>query len=179
MQRKKISEMTGTGAGGASFTPGTGEQNYGPASFVGGHKKKKKRIKESVSFTPEKRESIYKDAETKLKGYQDSLQKYMNIISNLTLEDIIKNPQKMKNIILTGEKLDEVTGKMYNQLDDMSADYDDEGDKQSSDKFSDLSNKYHDIERDAYDAAQLIQDIEYKIDDFREDKQELIAKLFK
>lgn len=174
--KKKLKEETATGTGG-SFDAGSGEQFMSNA-WVGGRKKKKK-IKESVSYTPEKRDEFYKEVQTKLKEYKGNLDKYMNIVAGLSLEDIVKDEARIKKLIKAGETMSDKFNDIYNKLENFGFDYSDEDDKSKSDEFDVLAGDYRIMYNDAYDTHELVQDIEYKVDDFRTDKQSLIAKLFK
>lgn len=168
---KKIKEEVATGTG-ASFQAGPGEQSGSKYAWVGGRKdkRKKKRLKEEISYTPEKKEQFYSESNQKLKGYQENLKKYLNVISGITLEDFLTDEAKIEKIIDTGKKMSEVFNKIHNKLEDM---YDDE-----DEKFYDLANEYYILYNDSDDAAQLIQDIEYKTDDHRDENDKLIKKIF-
>jgi len=168
--------MIGTGTG-ASFSPGAGEQFMSNA-WVGGRKKKKK-IKESVSYTPEKREAFYKEAESKLDENKKNFEKYSNIVAALSFEEFITDENKIKKLIKAGEVMSDKFNDIYNKLEDFGMDFREEDDKEKSDKYDELAGDYRILYNDAYDIQELIQDIEYKVDDFRIDKKSLIAKLFK
>lgn len=169
MIRNKLKEMTGTGSG-AAFSPGAGEQNNGPASFVGG--KRKKKLKETVSFTPEKRESIINDAEGKLKENESTFKRYANLVVSFSFMDLLENRGKVDKAIQTGELLKSKFTKISEQCYDIAESYEDEGGHSDPNykKADELSTKYDELSMWSDKIKELVDAVELNLKQINNDK---------
>lgn len=116
-EKKEILEMSSTGTG-SSFSSGTGEQFATKFAF----KKKRKNIKESVSYTDEQVSKFidqYESGKNKLKA---DLSRNVNLLMSLMVEDIFENYEKVENIKKEIEKISDLTQKIYDKFEDIRMD---------------------------------------------------------
>lgn len=150
-----LEDISTGGAGGATFTPGQGEQIATPFAFGSKKKPKKLTVRKDlfeagveVSYTPEKREEIYQNYLKDISTSQDKTQRYINAFQNYAIGDIIDNLEKAEQFSKLGEKMYDEFGKASDLLEEVAEQiYDEEGDKEERDKFRNLSASYWSIQR--------------------------------
>lgn len=144
--------QTGTGA---SFTPGSGEQYATNRAF----RKKKKKLSEEVSYTPEKREQLYSSFEKAYDKYKSDVERYINVFKGFSIEELMSSDQKALKIKSEGEALERKFNLAERTLDNIAYQYDEEEDSVNFKKCMDLSNKYGAIKDSCYYIVDGIGDI--------------------
>jgi len=152
----KEENATGTGA---SFSPGSGEQ-YGSAKAFG--KKKllvRKKLKEDVSFSPEKREEFYKKCESEYSKSKQEVERYINIFNGFNMGEMMENIDKAKNFVKVGETIEKKFESISKRLWDDADAWDEEGNHDEYSKTISLEDKYSKLQNSVYKIYDSMEDI--------------------
>ncbi len=154
---RSILEMTATaaGPGTATFTPGQGEQTASNFGF----KKKRKKLSEEVSYTPQKREEIYKKAQDEFDKNKSDVERYLNIFKSFSIDELLENDAKAKKIISAGEAMESKFDKISGDLESSGYSYEDEDDQQKYNEYMELRNKYESLRDSCYTLHDTLNDI--------------------
>lgn len=153
-----LNEENATGIG-TPFSPGDGEQ-YGSTKAFG--KKKllvKKKLKEEVSFTPEKRDEFYKKCESEYSKSKDEVERYINIFSSFNIGDMMENLDKAKKFISAGETIEKKFDSISKRLWDDADAWDEEDNHSEYSKTLALEDKYSKLKDSVYKIYDGMEDI--------------------
>jgi len=143
---KSIDEESATGTG-ASFSPGQGEQYATPKTF---DRKKinRKKIKEDVSYTPDKAKSLLEQYDKDFSNYQSQAERLFNIVQGFSLGDLLEQggEDKLDKISDTIEKLQNKVTDIYDNCENIAEDMYDNGENDLKNLGRTISSKYHKLD---------------------------------
>ena len=138
--------------GQAAFPGGEGEQHWGG-------KRKRRYMKENVSYTPEKRTELIDKYNKSVSDYKGKVERYINIFKGFNLEDLTINTESAKKFVKTGEALVEEFRKISKILWDIIDQYDEEGDNASANKVTVMEEEYDKFKTVVEDVYSAMEDI--------------------
>ncbi len=153
-----LNEENATGIG-AFFSPGDGEQ-YGSAKAFG--KKKflvKKKLKEEISFTPEKRDEFYKKTESEYPKFKQEVERYINIFSGFNMGEMLDNIDKAKKFVVAGETIEKKIESISKRLWDDADVWSEEDNHSEYSKTIALEDKYSKLKDSVYKIYDAMEDI--------------------
>lgn len=136
----------------ASFPGGEGEQHWGG-------KRKRRYMKEDVSYTPEKRLEFIDKYNKLVSEYKGKVERYKNVFNGFNLEELTTNLEPAKKFVKLGESLETELEKISKTLEDISDQYGEEDDMQGAKKASVIEAEYYKYKQVVYKLYSAMEDI--------------------